>query len=87
MSIPLILKMGRERFDEKDTKNTYVEFIKDKEVNDFVTNIKDIPHAYVLNCLMDKQMQAERASLIPYKIDFSCLEIGNPLVQIVNNVL
>lgn len=68
MSVPLILKIGRERFDDKDTRNTYVEFTKDKEVNDFVTNIKDIPHAYVLNCLMDKQMQAERASVIPYKI-------------------
>lgn len=68
MSVPFILKIGRERFDEKDITNTYVEFTKYKEENDFVNDIKNKPHAYVLACLMDKQIKAERAWAIPYKI-------------------
>jgi endonuclease III len=36
--------------------------------DDLLNNIKDYPHAYVLACIMDRQINAERAWLIPYWI-------------------
>ena len=36
--------------------------------NNFLNDLKSYPHAFILACLMDKQMKAEIAWQIPYKI-------------------
>jgi endonuclease III len=61
----------------KETENNQV-FSKDKNKNDFV---KNNPLAFVIGCLMDRQIKAERAWEAPYKIkeilgdfEFSTLE-------------
>ena len=54
---------------DKFNKNTaIVNFLDDEEQNVFLNDLKKYPHAFVLACLMDKQMKAERAWEIPYKV-------------------
>lgn len=45
-----------------------VHFTDDEEQNKFLNDLSKYPHAFVLACLMDKQMKAERAWEIPYKV-------------------
>ncbi len=45
-----------------------VEFTKQSNVDDFLNDLKNYPHAFVLACVMDRQIKAERAWIIPYKI-------------------
>ena len=44
------------------------EFTGNQEADTLLNDIKKYPHAFVLGCLMDKQVKAERAWLIPYYI-------------------
>ena len=45
-----------------------IEFSKNLEADDLLNNLREFPHAFVLACVMDRQIRAERAWLIPYKI-------------------
>ena len=47
---------------------TGVDFTEIVEVNQMINDLEQYPHAYVLACLMDRQIKAERAWMIPYKI-------------------
>ena len=61
-----LLKLGQEKRDEPEKYR--VHFSKDVNADNFINNIKDYPHAYVLACLMDRQIKAEKAWEIPYRI-------------------
>ncbi len=43
-------------------------FTSNPEADDFLTNLIEFPHAFVLGCVMDRQIKAERAWMIPYRI-------------------
>ena len=46
-----------------------INFTKDEEeANDLLNNLKEFPHAYVLGCIMDRQIESGRAWIIPYRI-------------------
>ena len=45
-----------------------VHFSQNREAHNFINDIQNYPHAYVLACLMDRQIKAEKAWEIPYKI-------------------
>jgi len=45
-----------------------IEFTKQPEVDTYLNNLTDHPHAYILACVMDRQIKAERAWLIPHRI-------------------
>lgn len=62
----LIVKIAKERF--QSSKAYSVQFVDNAEANDLISNLKDYPHAYVLACLMDRQVKAERAWMIPFEI-------------------
>lgn len=54
------------------------------EIDEKIININDYPHLFVLSCLMDKQIKAERAWRIPYLVcenlcggDFSFAPLAN----------
>ncbi len=51
-----------------------VKFTGDEKADKLLNNINDYPHAFVLACIMDRQMKAERAWLIPHLIS---LELGS----------
>ena len=60
-----LVEIAKEEFN----KNlAVVHFVDDEEQNKFLNDLKTYPHAYVLACLMDKQIKAERAWEIPYKV-------------------
>lgn len=43
-------------------------YTRSKEIDDVINNIIDYPHMFVLACLMDRQIKAERAWEIPYLV-------------------
>jgi len=62
----LLVKIGKERFNDPERHS--VHFVDDQEENDFLNDIENNPQAYVLACLMDRQIKAERAWAIPYRV-------------------
>jgi endonuclease III len=50
------------------------EFTTNRKANELLNNFQDYPHAFVLACVMDRQIDANRAWLIPFQI---ANEIGN----------
>jgi endonuclease III len=62
----LILKLSKERFNEP--KCGVIHFVDDREANRQLNDLTHHPHAFVLACLMDRQIPAERAWNIPGKV-------------------
>jgi uncharacterized HhH-GPD family protein len=54
--------------DEREERRDTPEFTPDAAANALVADIRRYPHAYVIACIMDRQMKAERAWEIPYRI-------------------
>ena len=63
--IKLLIEKSKKLFKED---KAIVHFVYDEEQNKFLNDLKNYPHAFVLACLMDRQINAERAWAIPYKI-------------------
>lgn len=61
----LLIKKSKKLF--KEDKAT-VHLVNNEEQNKFLNDLEKCPHAFVLACLMDRQINAERAWAIPYKI-------------------
>ncbi len=63
-----LVEIGIMRF--SDLKNTIVRHkpTGDKTVDEYYNDIDKYPHIYVLGCLMDKQIKAEKAWLIPFEV-------------------
>ncbi len=62
----LIVKIAKNRFNNH--KSQEVHFTDNVEANKILINLKKYPHSFVLACLMDRQIKAERAWIIPYSI-------------------
>ena len=62
----LIVEIGKAKFQEPTLNSVHL--VDDKEANEFLNDIVNYPHAYVLACCMDRQTKAERAWMIPCKI-------------------
>ena len=63
--VNILIEKGDELF--KQPFKT-IEFTKNKEPDELLNDLRDFPHAFVLACVMDRQIKAERAWLIPYRI-------------------
>lgn len=63
--IRILIQKGNELFKKPYEK---IKFTKSSEANDLLNDLQDFPHAFVLACVMDRQMKAEKAWLIPYEI-------------------
>jgi endonuclease III len=62
----LLLQIAKDRF--KKTTSQLVHFVDDENANKLLNDLDRYPHAYVLAGLMDRQIKAERAWIIPYEI-------------------
>ena len=63
--VEILIKRGKELLNQPYRK---IEFTGNPEADDLLNDIKNFPHAFVLACIMDRQIKAERAWLIPYEI-------------------
>jgi len=63
--VNILIEKGNELFKQP---YKYIEFTKNKESDKLLNNLKDFPHAFVLASVMDRQIKAERAWLIPDEI-------------------
>lgn len=45
-----------------------VEFTNNPKANELLNDLENYPHAFVLACIMDRQIKAERAWSIPYEV-------------------
>lgn len=59
----LLLRRGQELFHDPHQLR---HFTNDPKANALLNDLEHYPHAFVLACVMDRQMKAERAWLIPY---------------------
>lgn len=63
--VSILIKKG-EKLLNKPRQRTL--FTGNKAADDLLNNIKGYPHVYVLACIMDRQIKAEKAWIIPYKV-------------------
>lgn len=61
-----IVELAKERF--QTSINGLIHFLDDEEANKLVNDLAGYPHAFVLACIMDRQIKAEIAWMIPYRI-------------------
>ena len=64
MKDSLLVRIAKERFDKVDSQT--VHFTGIREIDLYLNDLDNYPHAYVLACLMDRQIKAERAWQIPF---------------------
>lgn len=64
--IPLLLiRRGEELLAQPYQK---IEFTRNVVADELLNNLQSSPHAFVLACVMDRQIKAERAWMIPYQV-------------------
>lgn len=56
---------GRERLSQP---RSFVQFTRVPEADEMLNNLEEYPHAFVIACVMDRQMAAEKAWCIPYHL-------------------
>ena len=63
--VQILIERGKKLFEQPRRK---IEFTKNLEANDLLNDIENFPHAFVLACIMDRQIKVEKAWMIPYEI-------------------
>lgn len=63
-AVQILIREGRRLF---DAPKQFVNFTADPKANSLLNDLERFPHAYVLGCVMDRQIRAERAWIIPYR--------------------
>lgn len=61
-----LVEIAKQWFDEPTRQ--LVHFTGDNRIDEILNDLVCYPHAYVLTCLMDRQIKAERAQEIPYRV-------------------
>lgn len=65
MNSPLV-EIAKDRFSKPI--NSIIPFVNDDKANVLLNDLDNYPHAFVLACIMDRQIKAEKAWMIPYRI-------------------
>ena len=65
--IDILIKQGNDHFVQPCGR---IGFTGNTDADDLLNDIAGQPHAFVLGCVMDRQIKADRAWIIPYR--FSC---------------
>jgi len=61
----ILRKKGQQLIDQPYKK---LEFTENNEADNVLNNLVDFPHMFVLACIMDRQINASRAWIIPHEI-------------------
>jgi hypothetical protein len=61
-----IVELGKKRFSE--AKKQKIQFVNDEHIDEQLNDIKNCSHAFVLACLMSRQIKGEKAWSIPQTI-------------------
>ena len=61
----VLVNRGRNEF---EASRRVPSFTEDRRANALVADLQRYPHAFVIGCIMDRQIKAERAWEIPYRI-------------------
>lgn len=64
-AVEIMIQRGKTLFEDARKP---VAFTKDADINAFLNDIERYPHAFVLGCVMDRQIPSERAWAIPYRM-------------------
>jgi len=62
----ILVTIGRNQFNNLERE--VIDFVTNPYINTLLNDIECHPHAYVLACLMNRQITAEKAWAIPYKV-------------------
>ena len=62
----ILVVLGKERFNKPEENSIHL--VHDPNINAFLNVIDQYPHAYVLACMMDRQIKAERVWTIPWEV-------------------
>lgn len=62
--VKILIKKGKDLLNQP---YKLIEFTKEPEADKIFNNLKNYPHFFALGCIMDRQMKAEKAWLIPYR--------------------
>jgi len=60
----ILVRLGKERFAQQSAPSL-IQFTGNQAFDVLLNDLENTPHAFVLACLMDKQIKAERAWSIP----------------------
>ncbi len=63
--VKILIEKGNELLKQPYNK---LKFTGNHKADHLLSDLENFPHAFVLACIMDRQMKAERAWLIPYEI-------------------
>jgi len=63
-AVEILIRKGKRLF---DAPKQFVRFTSDEKADGLLNDREKFPHAYVLACVMDRQIRAERAWIIPYR--------------------
>lgn len=63
--VEILVQKGKELFNQPYKK---IKFTENAEADELLNDLKNYPHAFVLASLMDRQIRAEKAWIIPYEI-------------------
>ncbi len=63
--VKILIERGEELLKQPYKK---IKFTGNPEADDLLNDLKNFPHAFVLACIMDRQIKAEKAWLIPYEV-------------------
>jgi len=66
MTESILVRLAKERYDKIGSQD--VHFTEVDEIDTYLNDLKNYPHAFVLACLMDRQMKAEKAWKIPFVV-------------------
>jgi len=68
MLLKQFIELGLAQFRQP---HKFIEFTKNKEADTLLNDLGNRPHAFVLGCIMDAQIKAEKAWMIPYEVSKS----------------
>ncbi len=63
-AVQILIRKGTDLF---ESPKQPIRFTNDDGANNLLNNLEEFPHAFVLACIMDRQIRAERAWIIPYR--------------------